>query len=196
MRGIRNLLWIVPLCVAVSGPAWWPWACDFLRPRGDFGSAPGIHSPERRARAFAMQDVVITQARGGKAEMEVQAANARSLESETILEMREVRAVLFDAHGNPNQLAGRMAVYDSTKQVLSLAGKVSAAAHVGYQVETEALCYLAVPRKVAISAPVRIVGQGTTVTGSGLTYALDSGEFQVAGRVLVTVEPEGALGGD
>lgn len=185
MRGTRNLLWLLPLASLATAPLWWPLATAFLRPRGDFGVA--APATAEQPRTFAMQQVTISQSRDGVEELQIVAQRVTTPQGESHLEMEEVQAVVFDRQKKPTRITGGQASYDSEAQELNIRDNVTVSSTTGYEMTTDSLEYQLVERLIATRDAVDIVGPAIKVQGKGLRYDLDSGDFQVNGRVLVNL---------
>ena len=185
MRGTRNLLWLLPLAVLCAAPLWWPRAAAFLRPRGNFGLAEP--ATEDQPRTFAMHQVTLSQSRAGVEELEIVARRVTTPQGESHLEMEEVQAVLFDRRKQPTRITGGQASYDSAAQALIIPDHVTVSSTNGYEMTTASLEYQSTARRIATRDAVSIVGPAIAVQGQGLRYDLDSGDFQVDGRVKVNI---------
>jgi LPS export ABC transporter protein LptC len=185
MRGTRNLLWLLPLASLAAAPLWWPKAVAFLRPRGDFGLAAPV--TEEQPRTFTMQQVILSQSRGGVEELEIVARRVTTPQGESHLEMEEVQAVIFDRQKKPTRITGGQASYDSDAQALIIRDHVIVSSTSGYEMTTDSLEYQSSARRIATRDAVAIVGPAINVKGQGLRYDLDSGDFQVDGRVRVNL---------
>ncbi len=183
MRGTRNLLWLFPLASLCTAPLWWPYAAAFLRPRGDFGLA--APATLEQPRTYAMQEVILSQSRGGVEELEIIAQRVTTPHGESHLEMEEVKAVLFDRQRQPTRIVGGKASYDSGAQSLIIRDDVTVVSTSGYEMLTDSLEYQSAARRIATRDAVSIFGPALTVKGHGLSYDLDSGDFKVNGRVHV-----------
>ncbi|MBU0730052.1 MAG: LPS export ABC transporter periplasmic protein LptC [Proteobacteria bacterium] len=182
MSGPRNLLWILPLILVAASPIWWPLAGSFLKPRGDFTSKTNMLPPPPRT--FTLEGVNYIQTTGGKEELRLITRKISTLADETQLAMEEVRATLYNTAGDPLEIDGGVAFYDTSKQILTMLDNVQVAGRDGYEVRTDALRYMVKDRTIKSAELVELEGKNIKVKGQGLFYDLDTGAFRVGGRVF------------
>ncbi len=181
MTGTRNLLWFIPLSAILTAPFWWPHAASFLNPRGNFGS--GAVNSTYIPKTFSLEGVTFTQTREGLDDFLLSAELLSTVGSETRLELRKVQATVYDNDRRPILISSGEALYDTSRNILTLLDNVEIVSEDGYRIRTEALRYLVKYKKIKTAAPVELTGENSRVTGTGLYCDLASGAFRVGGRV-------------
>ncbi len=185
MQGSRNLLWFLPLLLLVASPVWWPSVVDFLQPRGGFFQAETVGGKERN---FSMEKVIFTQTKKGEIDLEVKAALVLTSKGESVIELREIEAVIHDNDGRPVRITGGTAHYDTQKQALTVRDNVEVLSPEGYRLETESLSYFVKAGRIENDKPVFIQSKSVKASGAGFRLDLSSGDFYLDGRVKVLLQ--------
>lgn len=187
MRGPRNLLWMLPVTLAVTGPLWWGGAAVMLSPQSSDPAANRSRT-EQRPQAFVMDDVLIKQHVDGVEVWDIRSKQASSFDSgETLLfegivaDLYRDNEVLFHIVSNGGQ-------HEQKKQSLELSGDVLVKHKKGGTLETQQLFYLEKTSRITTKTPVRMTGEGMEVRGEGFDYDLNTGAYMVSGRVKVEVK--------
>ena len=186
MRGPRNLLWMVPMALFVFSPLWWAGVGKFLSPHYEL-AGKGVETPQR-PQIFVMDDVLLRQHVNGVEEWNVRSRQLSSSDSGETLLFDGVAADLLRGGAVLFHIAGKSGRYEQKQQRLELSGDVVVKHKKGDVLYTQQLYYLDRVARITTSKPVRMVGSGMVVRGTGLDYSLDSGTYKVDGRVEVDVE--------
>lgn len=182
----RDLFWLLPVLALLTYPLWRPLAVGFLSPR----SASDPAGETRPAgKTFVMDDIVFSQSKNGVKEWQVKARQLYTDVSEENLKMDEVEAVFTGRSGGPDKepvhISGGQGHYNAAKQVLTLTDDVVVTTG-GYEMRTNRLQYLGNVEQFKVTDKVRITGKNFEADGTSLIYDLQSGDYQVGGRVYVT----------
>ncbi len=183
MRGSRNLLWLLPLLLLAAAPAWWPMVVGFLQPRGDFILTQSSNGKER---IFSMEDVFFTQSKNGEIDLEVKAKQILTSKGESEVQLKHVLAVVHDENGQPIEITGGIAQYDTKEQILRVRDNVEISSPEGYRLQTEALQYSAIPGTIENDNPVIIQSKSLKASGTGFRLNVATGDFLLNGRIAVT----------
>lgn len=186
MRGPRNLLWMLPVAVVLSAPLWWGVAADFFSPHSNLAGerAESLQRPQ----TFVMDDVLLRQHNNGVEEWNIRSKHVSSSNGGETLLFEGVIADLLRDGVALFHIVGKAGRYEQEKKRLGLAGDVKVEHWKGAVLYTEQLYFLDRVAKVMTDAPVRMIGDGMVVRGNGFEYDLNSGTYNVAGRVKVDVE--------
>lgn len=179
----RNATWLLPLLLILSGPLWWPAAGQLLKPRGGFDRP--VPPATVKLKTFVMDQVVLTQNRGGRDELIIRAARVNSSVHDDLLELEGIEATLLGRDGRATVLTGGEAFYHNGQQVITVIDNVRLRTPDGQEIKTEALRYLARFQKVKTAEDVWFSDPGIQVSGGNLFYDLADGNFRVGGRVKV-----------
>lgn len=190
MRGPRNLLWLVPVATLVTAPLWWGTVGGFLAPRSDV-VAGGQQETAQKPQSFVMDDVRFTQHQSGAVEWKIDSRHVSSANSGDVLLLDGVVADLFQDGVTSFHIVSKAGRYDQKKQELGLAGDVKVKRRQGGILYAEQLYYLDATDRIRTSSKVRMVGDGLNVRGKGLSYDLNSGSYQIGGRVKVEIKNTG-----
>lgn len=179
----RDFIWVLPLLLIVTGPLWWSTAADILKPRGNFDrSTP---SAIEQLKSFVMEDVLLTQSRGGRDEFFLKAARVNSGLQADVLELETIEVQLLRGDGQAIRISGGEGFYHTSQQIITVIDKVRVQTPEGQEMHTEALRYLLKYRKVKTAEAFRLKDQRALISGGNLTYDLLSGNFRVGGGVKV-----------
>ena len=186
MSGSRNILWLLPLLLALTCPLWWKGAALFLSPHSDF--AMGEHRTGQRARTFSMDDVHFVQHRAGVKEWGILVDKLYTVGNESHLRLEKVDAVLFERDKGKFHITSKDGAYDTNKKILALKGNVRVINVVeGYEIRSPSLTYLDAARRVKTSSEVQVFSKNMAVSGKGLEYDMKTGDYRLDGRVNFSV---------
>ena len=181
MKGVRNLLWAVPVGLTLSAPVWWPAVGGFLKPRGPSGPAM-LSSTSDPKLVFSLADMVLDQNRGEQREMQLRSRRVFTEESGDFLHLTGVDAELFGRYGRKMQVASRRGSYDIPSQELTLEEEVRIATQEGLTMETEALTFGMRDKTLRSDELVQLAGRNMKISGQGLRYDLQSGVLTIGGK--------------
>lgn len=185
MRGPRNLLWLLPVLLVVLAPLWWGRVGGFLSPHSDIAGNQGVN--EKRPQVFVMDDVLLKQHNNGIEEWNIRSKHVSSSDGGNTLLFDGVIADLFREGAILFHIVSKAGRYEQKKQRLGLAGNVRVEHKKGAVLHTQQLYFWDKDARITTKYPVRMVGDGMKVRGTGFTYDLDSGAYKVGGRVKVDV---------
>ncbi|ADW19449.1 protein of unknown function DUF1239 [Desulfobulbus propionicus DSM 2032] len=160
IRNPRNLLWLLPLLLLVTSPAWKPPLSAFLEPRGGYN--PKLAQPEEDTpiQNFVMDRVAITMTTNGMEEWQIDAERAFTGERDHEIKMEEVSAMYIGTEKEPINIESRRGAYLINDRHLILTDHVKVSKPTKNQVMlSERLEYddatkmLVSPGKVTILAP-------------------------------------------
>lgn len=187
LKDPRNLLWLIPLAALLTLPLWKPIAADFLSPVRKQAVSPetSIASPRFRS-SSEMTGVQFEQSKDGAREWLLQASRLSSTEDDANMEFEDVKASFFGAAGasEETRIRSDRAMYDAETRMITLHGKVFIQNDEGYEMQTEALEYLASEKKIRTTSAVNIMGENIAVSGNRLLYDIASGDYRLDGNVV------------
>ncbi len=181
MTGTRNILWLLPLLLLVTWPLWGGVVEDFLTPRQDSNGTEQSALPAPKN--FSMDGVVFHQDKQGVRDWRINTRRLYTEGGETRLKMEQVDAAVFREHQPRFHIVSNSGLYDSKLQLLTLLDNVTVENGDGYEIHTEALQYDDKNRQIKTEAPVQIDGKQIEITGVGLRYDMDSGAYEIGGRL-------------
>lgn len=181
MKGTRNLLWLVPFFLVIAGPFWWPPVAGFLKPRGEFNF--DARSPEDKVKTFALEEMVLTQSRGNQREMRLQSQRVFTTDSDELLQLEKVEAELNGKDGDTVQVVSGKGVLATREQKLTLLDDVLLTSRDDYVMHTSVLVYTIEDKELRSDEEVRLASGSINVSGTGMTYDMESGVLTVGGRV-------------
>lgn len=179
----RNLIWQLPLLIIVTGPLWWSVVGGLLQPRSTFEKTST--KSNQNEQSFTMENVVLTQNRGGHDELVIKAEKVNSGIHEDVVHLEGIEARMQRRKGQPATLRGGEAFYHAGHQVVTVLDNVRLRTSDGQEMKTEALRYLTKYRKIKTAEDVRLGNESLKIEGGNLFYDLDSGDFRIGGRVSV-----------
>ncbi|MBU4263421.1 MAG: LPS export ABC transporter periplasmic protein LptC [Proteobacteria bacterium] len=186
LSGSRNLLWIVPLALLLTSPAWKPGLEEFLSPLGNLKVKPGNSVPDK---SFTLTDVQLSRYENGQVDLVLNAAKVRSgRRGMDSLLLSKVDALLFDKGRERAHITGGEGFYDADKRILTLVEDVVVIAKNRYELRADTLRYLIPYKTIKTAAQIFFKSKDITVRGTGMSYNLDSGAYRVGGRVVCDVK--------
>ena len=175
------MFWQVPLLVVVLSPIWWRLAADFLTI--DVVQQQSQGTSHQAQSSFDMWQVKISEAENGKEEMRLDASHLYSKDNQKVLFFDDPVARLVGDREKPVTITGGSAVYDTTKEIITLLDDVELRSP-DTQVLTPALRYMVKYKKVKSAESVEVNREGMRITGTSFFYDLVSGDFRVGKRVV------------
>lgn len=182
----RNLLWILPLLLLVSFPAWKIPLASFLEPRGGYN--PDFGKRDKNVHNFIMEKVMIIQDQLGNKTAEVRAERAYTTDIPNEFELTSVDADLFGNEGDTVNIKAQKGLYNTETRKLTLMQNV----HVSRELEnqnlfTELLYYNDADQTIHSPVDTRLTGSKLEINGSSLDYDLTTNQYKVGGRVYCTI---------
>jgi len=182
----RNLLWIIPLLLLASFPAWKVPMASFLEPRGGYN--PDFGKRDRNVHNFIMDEVMIIQDQLGTKTAEVRADTAYTTDIPNEFELTSVDADLFGDDGETVKIKARKGLYNTETRKLTLMENV----HISRELEdqnlfTELLYYNDADQTIHSPVDTRLIDSKLEINGSSLDYDLKTNQYKVGGRVYCTI---------
>ncbi len=185
MRGARNILWALPLCLLILWPLWGGPVTRFLTPKGKVD--PSIKNPQSAAqgKTFTMDGVLFTQLKKGVKDWEIVAKRMFTGKDEDHLEMESVNAKVFEANKEKFHITSKTGQYNTKSKILTLRQQVKVDAEEGYVIRSPHLVYDDNRQKIRTQSKVHIIGEDMDVRGKGMIYNMKDGSYDIGGRVKV-----------
>lgn len=183
----RNLIWLVPLILIVTFPAWRIPVGKFLTPRGGFD--PAYAKIDKDAHNFVMETVRILESDEGRITAEIRAAIALTTDVANEYALETVDADIFNENGETTNIKAKNGVFGGDSKLLTLTDDVVVHKLDGDQrLYTDLLYYDDNKQTVHCPGPTRLTGDGIEVKGSSLDYDLKTDQYVVGGRVFTTID--------
>lgn len=183
----RNFIWLVPLALMVTFPAWRIPVGKFLTPRGGFD--PAYANVDKDAHNFAMETVTITESKNGRITAEIRAASASSTGTPNEYVLEIVDADIFNKKKETTNVVARNGLFNTESKLLTLTDDV-----VVHKVKndqklfTDLLYYDDNLQTVHCPGKTKLQGKGIEVNGSSLDYDIEEGHYDIGGRVLCLIQ--------
>jgi len=190
LKDPRNLLWFVPLAALLTFPLWKPLAADFLNPvRQEIINSVSSLTNIRDLNSSDMADVEFEQNKNGSREWLLTASRLTRSEGDPDLRFENVKAVFFSSNEGREEarVKSRNAVYNPDTQKITLKGKVVINNNAGYEMQTDAIEYLAAEKKIRTTSAVNILGNNIKVSGNRLVYDTITGNYSLNGSVVCRI---------
>ncbi len=190
LKDPRNLLWFVPLAALLTFPLWKPLAADFLNPvRQEITNSVSSLTNIRDLNSSDMADVEFEQNKNGSREWLLTASRLTRSEGDPDLRFENVKAVFFSSTEGREEarVKSRNAVYNPDTQKITLKGKVVINNNAGYEMQTDAIEYLAAEKKIRTTSAVNILGNNIKVSGNRLVYDTITGNYSLNGSVVCRI---------
>lgn len=190
LKDPRNLLWFVPLAALLTFPLWKPLAVDFLNPvRQEITNSVSSLTNIRDLNSSDMADVEFEQNKNGSREWLLTASRLSRSEGNPDLRFENVKAVFFSSNEGREEarVKSRNAVYNPDTQKITLKGKVVINNNAGYEMQTDAIEYLAAEKKIRTTSAVNIQGNNIKVSGNRLVYDTVTGNYSLKGNVVCRI---------
>ena len=190
LKDPRNLLWFVPLAALLTFPLWKPLAADFLNPvRQEITNSLSSLTNIRDLNSSDMADVEFEQNKNGSREWLLTAGRLSRSEGDPDLQFEDVKAVFFNSTEEREEarVKSRNAFYNQDTQKITLKGKVVINNNAGYEIQTDAIEYLAAEKKIRTTSAVNILGNNIKVSGNRLVYDTVTGNYSLKGNVVCRI---------
>jgi len=190
LKDPRNLLWFFPLAALLTFPLWKPLAADFLNPvRQEIINSVSSLTNIRDLNSSDMADVEFEQNKNGSREWLLTASRLTRSEGDPDLRFENVKAVFFSSNEGREEarVKSRNAVYNPDTQKITLKGKVVINNNAGYEMQTDAIEYLAAEKKIRTTSAVNILGNNIKVSGNRLVYDTITGNYSLNGSVVCRI---------
>lgn len=190
LKDPRNLLWFVPLAALLTFPLWKPLAVDFLNPvRQEITNSVSSLTNIRDLNSSDMADVEFEQNKNGSREWLLTASRLSRSEGDPDLRFENVKAVFFNSteEREKARVKSRNAFYNPDTQKITLKGKVVINNNAGYEMQTDAIEYLAAEKKIRTTSTVNILGNNIKVSGNRLVYDTVTGNYSLKGNVVCRI---------
>jgi len=190
LKDPRNLLWFVPLAALLTFPLWKPLAVDFLNPvRQEITNSVSSLTNIRDLNSSDMADVEFEQNKNGSREWLLTASRLSRSEGDPDLRFENVKAVFFNSTEEREEarVKSRNAFYNQDTQKITLKGKVVINNNAGYEIQTDAIEYLAAEKKIRTTSAVNIQGNNIKVSGNRLVYDTITGNYSLNGSVVCRI---------
>ena len=190
LKDPRNLLWFVPLAALLTFPLWKPLAVDFLNPvRQEITNSLSSLTNIRDLNSSDMTDVEFEQNKNGSREWLLTASRLSRSEGDPDLRFENVKAVFFNSTEEREEarVKSRNAFYNQDTQKITLKGKVVINNNAGYEIQTDAIEYLAAEKKIRTTSAVNIQGNNIKVSGNRLVYDTVTGNYSLKGNVVCRI---------
>ena len=139
-----------------------------------------------------ISEFTYTQTKGDVVQWQVQAKYARLFEQEKRALLNVVDVTLYGTKGKELTVSGDEGTLDTATKNFLLTNRsdpLVVETGSGYTIYTNHLMWTDARREIRTNDPVKIVGNGLTVTGRGLLGRLETEEFEVLEDVHVDVFP-------
>lgn len=177
----RNYIWLVPLALFVTFPAWRIPVGNFLTPRVTYENP---RNTDPKSQNFNMETVRILQNKDGRITAEVRAQQAFTTGVPNEYALNNVDADLYNAAGEPTVVVADKGIFNGDSQQLTLMNNVIITKPSDDQrLYTELLHYDDRKQLVKSPGPTRIVGKSFEITGTGLNHDIVRGTYDLGGRV-------------
>ena len=178
----RNIIWLVPLFLLITFPAWRIPLAAFLTPRG--GYDPAYANLKKDVHNFTMDKARIQQIHDGRKTAEIRADNARTAEKPDEYILTGVNTDVFDEEGNLTNIAADKGIYNAVSRHLTLMDNVVVQKTKDKQtLYTELLYYDDEKRTVKCPGDTRLTAEGAEIRGGSLNYTIDKNQYEIGGRV-------------
>ena len=183
----RNIIWLVPLLLLLTFPAWRIPLAAFLTPRG--GYDPAYANMKKDVHNFTMDKVKIQQIHNGRKSAEIRAENARTAEKADEYILTKVNTDVYDREGNQTNIIADKGIYNAVTRQLTLMENVIVQKTKDQQtLYTELLYYDDEKRTIKCPGDTRLTAEGAELRGGSLDYDIEKGYYEVGGRVHCLLE--------
>lgn len=180
----RNLLWILPLLLAITFPLWRGPIDIFLAPRGGYDAS--FANRKLDAHNFNMKNVYITQSEHEKITLQVDAKRAFTGKTQDELEMEEIDAIITSVTNEQTFIISRKGTYDKKTNILTLINEVVVMKPKDkFELYTDLLIYDDSTHIAVSPEKTQIIGEEIEVTGNHLTFNTLTEAYDLGGRVRV-----------
>ena len=185
----RNFIWLVPLALMLTFPAWRIPVGSFLTPRG--GYDPEYGNIDKDTHNFAMETVKITQSKDGRITAEIRAATAASTEVPNEYRLEIVDADIFNRRKEITNVVAKSGLFNTETKLLTLTEDVVVHKVAdGQKLFTDLLYYDDNLQTVHCPGKTKLTGKDIEVNGTSLDYDIEKGHYDIGGRVLCIIQQE------
>lgn len=190
MTGYRNILWALPLILALSWPIWGGGFTRVLAPRGGMDSGATLAAPKAATAGagFSMEGVLFSQLKNGVRDWQIQAKRLHSGEDQDRMQLVTVEAQVFKNAERRFVITGQEGEYNSKQKVLTMRNEVKVQAEKGMLIQSDSLSYDDQARKITTLDPVQITDKNLDIRGMGMAYDMEKDSYDVRGRVKVDIQ--------
>jgi LPS export ABC transporter protein LptC len=181
----RNYIWLVPLALFVTFPAWRIPVGAFLTPRVTYENP---RNTDPKSQNFNMETVRILQNKDGRITAEVRAEQAFTTGTPNEYTLNNVDADLFNSAGEPTAVVADKGIFNGDSQQLTLMDNVIITkASDDQRLYTDLFHYDDRKQLVNSPGPTKIVGKSFEINGIGLDHDIVKGTYELGGRVRCTI---------
>lgn len=186
MLNRRNFLWLIPLLLLITFPAWRMPLASFLEPRG--GYDPEFGKGDRDKHNFILEDVIIIQNKTGRKTAEVRAERALTSDTPNEFELTSVVTDIFDESNEKVNIRAETGIYNTDTRQLTLIDnvRVNRAAQ-NQKLFSDLLYYNDTSRTINCPGKTRLTGNNIEINGGSLDYNIATNQYSLGGRVFVTI---------
>jgi len=177
----RNYIWLVPLSLIVTFPAWRIPVASFLTPRVT-QEPPRTENLKRQN--FKMETVRILQNKDGLMSAEIRAERAFTTDNPDEYALENVDGDIYNTKGERTNVTARQGIFNGASQQLTLIDNVVIAKESDNQhLYTDLLYYDDTRKLIYCPDKVRIEGKEGTISGTNLSHDITKGTYDLGGRV-------------
>lgn len=183
----RNFIWLIPLILIATFPAWQIPVGNFLAPRSEYDYS--VTKTVGDAQNFSLETVKILQSKNGNITAEIRAEKAFTTKTPDEYSLAIVDAELYNNEGEATNVKAQRGIFNGATQQLTLMDNVvitKVAAN--QQLHTGILYYDDKRRVVNCPGKTRIQGKDIDITGTGLDYDIEKGFYELGGRVTCLIK--------
>jgi LPS export ABC transporter protein LptC len=185
MKNPRNLLWMIPLALLVTGPFWKGYVADFLKPRGGY-DAKVAEAYKRQSQNFIMDNISITLSSNGQVEWRVRAQRAFTGKTDREIGMIDVDARYTAKDKAPMAIISDRGTYLMDQRHLILIDNVVVKKPADHEeLFTDLLHYYDATKMVVCPVEVEIQGPQFSLHAGRMDYDLSSDAYDFNDRVIV-----------
>ncbi len=178
----RNLIWLIPLFLALTFPLWRPPVASFLSPRG--GYDPSLANRKLDEHNFKLENVHIAQSEHGKITLEIEAESAYTGKNKDEIEMETVDAVITSASNEQTFVTARKGILDKKGAILTLVEEVVVMKPKDkFELYTELLIYNDKTGIANSPGKTQVIGEKIEITGNNLIFNTTTNSYDLSGRV-------------
>jgi len=178
----RNLIWLIPLFLALTIPLWRPPVAAFLSPRGGYDAS--LANRKLDEHNFKLETVHITQSENGKITLEIKAERAYTGKNSNEIEMEEVDAVITSTANEQTFVTSRKGILDKKDSILTLIDEVTVIKPKDkFELYTDLLIYNDKTQIANSPGKTQILGEKIQITGNNLIFNSINQSYDLSGRV-------------
>lgn len=178
----RNLIWLIPLFLAISFPLWRPPVAAFLSPRGGYDAS--LANRKLDEHNFKLETVHITQSEQGKITLEIEAERAYTGKNPNEIEMEKVDAIITSAANEQTFVNARKGILDKKGSILTLLDEVVVMKPKDkFELYTDLLIYNDKTHIAHSPGKTQVIGEKIHITGNNLIFNTITESYDLSGRV-------------